>query len=204
MNLYSTNFIVSNLFPNPVAPSTSFIPNIIAYETANPSASDAYVVSQVSSEITHIIYVNQNATGSTHDGSSWADAFLTVQAALNAAAATPGEDQIWVTQGNYSLSPPGATNLIPAGVAIFGGFVGNETSLSQRPNATTTLSGGSNIFNIVTMINGAAILDGFSMANVTAFDGTGVGLSNSSLLIFNSTFTALHASRRWRSHRCLW
>ena len=178
-----------NSFP-PVlpTPTTTFIDNIIGNASSQPSASDANVVSAVTSDITHIIYVNQNAPGSVHDGSSWSHAFLTLQDALNAAAATPGEDQIWVAQGTYSPAV-GSTYYIPSGVAIFGGFAGTETSLASRPNATTNLLGS----NIMTMINGDAILDGFSLENTTAINGSGIQLYNSDMLIFNSSFTSFHA-----------
>ncbi|MBD2700248.1 putative Ig domain-containing protein [Spirosoma sp. BT702] len=76
-------------------------------------------------------YVKPVASG-TGDGSSWANASSNLQAMINAT----GTQQVWVAAGNYK---PTSTNdrtisfAMKNGVAIYGGFVGNETSLSQRP-----------------------------------------------------------------------
>src|SRR5690348_1263139 len=57
-------------------------------------------------------------------GASWATA---KQSITNAMAAASAGDQIWVASGIY-------TQLVTmkAGVALYGGFNGTETSLSQR------------------------------------------------------------------------
>jgi hypothetical protein len=52
-----------------------------------------------------VVYVSKNAPGPTHDGTSWATAFITVQAAVDAAA--PG-DEVWVAESAPRL---------PAGIA---------------------------------------------------------------------------------------
>jgi len=86
-----------------------------------------------------IIYVNANATGS-NNGSSWANAYTDLQAALN--AATPGSE-IWVAAGTYRPITPADPNTVTTaereatfqlrnGVALFGGFAGNETQRDQR------------------------------------------------------------------------
>ena len=79
-----------------------------------------------------IIYVNDDAPGTTHDGASWATAYTDLQSAL--AAATSGK-QIWVAAGTYKPSVPAgraATFRMIDGVAMYGGFAGYESSLSQR------------------------------------------------------------------------
>ncbi len=77
------------------------------------------------------IFVKQNAAGA-NNGTSWANAFTNLQSALD--AVTPG-NEIWIAAGNYI--PVGATPqqsqfwlLKPA--KLYGGFAGNETTLSQR------------------------------------------------------------------------
>ena len=193
--IYTDGIVVTitddNIFPNP--PPTP-IETIINNEITNPSSTDTNVVNAVTSEITHIIYVNQNATGGGDNGTSWSNAFLTLQEGLAAAAATPGEDQIWVAQGTYS-PPSGSTYVIPNGVAIFGGFAGTETSLAARPlNGTTTLDGGSGISNIMSITGGVdAILDGFVFTNPTGSSSAGITASLADLLIFNSTFSSLQS-----------
>ena len=89
------------------------------------------------------IYVNTNVSGGTHDGSSWANAYAELSAAIN--NSNTG-DQLWVAQGTYF--PTSTINRdiafdLPQGISIYGGFLGNETSLNQRDwtNHVTILSG---------------------------------------------------------------
>lgn len=87
-------------------------------------------------------YVDASAMGAA-DGSSWADAFVDLQAAL--AAALPG-DELWVAAGVYTPGPPGdalSSFQLREGVGLYGGFSGVETSRAQRDWAAneTVLSG---------------------------------------------------------------
>jgi predicted outer membrane repeat protein len=83
-----------------------------------------------------IIYVNTNASGA-NDGSSWGNAYLTLQDALAAAASG---DQIWVAAGVYypdagvgqTNNSRSSTFTLINGVQIYGGFAGTETLLSER------------------------------------------------------------------------
>lgn len=90
---------------------------------------------------------NSNPASAT----SWATSTTNLQGAINASASG---DQVWVAAGVFK--PGGNTNTDPAvsfsmknGVAIYGGFAGTETLLSQRPAlnpvagqpSSTTLSG---------------------------------------------------------------
>ncbi len=145
------------------------------------------------------IYVNAAANPLTANGTSWQTAFVNLQAALDAAASG---DQIWVTQGTYIpsriYSPNGVTggasglntpNLItfnlPNQIAIYGGFAGNEHSLSQRnPKAhQTILSGGGTMWHVVIAGNDVAqtgvtaTLDGLTISGGNAQGpATGNGL----------------------------
>ncbi len=104
------------------------------------------------------------------DGSSWSRAFDSLTDAL--AVAQPG-DQIWVAEGKYSPETPAgrdATFTIPAGVAVYGGFVGNENTLPQRGDPLDPptyldgeLSSGVFSYHVVTFNNAdsTTILDGF-------------------------------------------
>ena len=69
------------------------------------------------------VYV-ATAGNDANDGISWLTAKKTVQAGLNAAAAG---DQVWVAAGTYVQCIT-----LKAGVALYGGFAGGETDLSQR------------------------------------------------------------------------
>ncbi len=93
-----------------------------------------------------VIYVDADATGQD-DGSSWTNAFCDLQDAL--ARAEYG-DQIWVAEGTYKPTQDVNADLacyeafeLKNGVAVYGGFAGSETSLSQRDyeNNVTLLSG---------------------------------------------------------------
>ena len=96
-----------------------------------------------------VIYVNATATG-TGTGSSWASAFKELRDAIAFAAANSFVREVWVARGTYTPSPPlgqGGSRSdsfnLRNNLAIYGGFVGTETSLSQRPplptNATDAL-----------------------------------------------------------------
>lgn len=90
-----------------------------------------------------VIYVNASADGA-NTGTSWADAFTTLQPALDAAQAG---SEIWVAAGMYKPSKliqatqeiQYKTFQLKHGVGIYGGFAGIETERDQRsrdPNLT--------------------------------------------------------------------
>ena len=99
------------------------------------------------STVTGIRYVNHAATGA-NNGSSWIDAYNHLQDAVDAA---PPGFQIWVARGVYKptqhftgdTSDRYKTFYISKNIAIYGGFAGTETMLSQRnfQNNPTVLSG---------------------------------------------------------------
>lgn len=75
------------------------------------------------------VYVDANASGA-NNGSSWADAYTTINAALTNASPN---SKIWVAKGVYK---PTAQNtpleINETSIAIYGGFDGTETQLSDR------------------------------------------------------------------------
>ena len=82
-----------------------------------------------------ILYVK---TGGGGDGSSWTTALGDVQAAIDAAASG---DSVWIATGTYYPSSVrelegaelfGYSFELKDGVSLYGGFKGNETSLSER------------------------------------------------------------------------
>lgn len=125
-------------------------------------------------------YVDSAATGA-NDGTSWVNAYTDLQIAL----ANISSGEIWVAKGTYkpSISTFTASFYLKNNVTIYGGFIGNETILSQRDwqNNITTLSGeiGSsaltdNSYTVVSSFNNdtTAILDGFSItAGYTSTSG---------------------------------
>ncbi|MGQ0628156.1 MAG: FG-GAP-like repeat-containing protein, partial [Phycisphaerales bacterium] len=137
------------------------------------------------------------------NGATWSTAFRTLQEAL-AFTATNAIGQIWVATGTYKPSTPlpqdgsrSASFQLRNGLAIYGGFAGTETQLSQRNVAAnpTILSGdlngddngdlnrADNSFAVVsgTGLTGGAVLDGFTVTGGSgATDGAGIMLSASS------------------------
>ncbi len=157
-----------------------------------------------------VFYVTPNGSG---DCSSWANA-CDLQTALNNATAG---DEIWVKAGVYyptarldATDPRSATFSLKSGVALYGGFAGNETSLDQRDPRThiTVLSGdidkndttdangvvtdpaninGSNAYHVVYAdgVDNTTVLDGFV---ITAGDakGSSSGEYGGGIYILNS------------------
>jgi hypothetical protein len=94
------------------------------------------------------IRIDAGQTNQPPDGLTWVTAFPNLAAGL--AAAGPG-DEVWVAAGHYEpfssyLSPSSgllASIEIPAGVAVYGGFAGTESSRHQRnPTANPTIIAG--------------------------------------------------------------
>ena len=153
------------------------------------------------------LYVKANASGA-NTGLNWTDAFPDLQSALTYSNAD-NLSEIWVAQGTYKpTSTTGSDSrgisfsMLP-NVAIYGGFAGNETSLSERPAinpktgqpSSSTLSGdigspGSTADNSYHVINnpssrgltGTAVLDGFVItagnANGSLQNAHGAGMVN--------------------------
>jgi hypothetical protein len=167
-----------------------------------------------------IYYVRPGGTG-TGTG-SWGNAAggaTTLQSIINSAATG---SQVWVAAGTYLpvAYPIGSTGgasvhdysfALKSGVALYGGFAGTETALSQRsPSANPTIlssAGTPNVcYHIVLSVgnDNTTILDGFTIQsgnangagtityNATAVDrsyGGGIYCNNSSLVIANCIIT---------------
>jgi predicted outer membrane repeat protein len=121
------------------------------YKTTLPFIA-LFLVGSLSNAQAATFYVKSG--GSNGNGSSWSKAFNNLESALNAARMKTGSDQIWVAAGTYKPSvinqggySQNVGNLVtfnlPNDVAIYGGFAGNETALSQRkPGYNSTILSG--------------------------------------------------------------
>ncbi len=145
------------------------------------SQSPTYTNQDVSSPT--IYYVKGDAIG-RNNGSSWKNAFISIQDAVNAAKKG---DKIWVAKGVYkpnsvlnSTTNQKSSFLMYKTLEIYGGFNGSEDLLSERDiiKNVTFLSGdidnndkniggdikifGNNSFHVVT-INSSVLIDGFTI-----------------------------------------
>ncbi|MFC5409013.1 putative Ig domain-containing protein [Larkinella bovis] len=149
-----------------------------------------------------IFYVTPNGGDVTQDGSSWDKAYAgtQLQTAIEEASAysqaNGNQDvQVWVAAGTYKPSENGdqeASFSMRNHVAIYGGFVGMENTLGQRPSvlsmpSSTTLSGdigepgvsNDNTNRIIgnwtwLNLNTSAVLDGFVITGGDGGDGAGM------------------------------
>lgn len=175
------------------------------------------------------LYVNASA-GAGGNGLSWATAYSHLQQALDTALASRGfVPEIWVAAGTYVPTVPTvpndmrtATFWLPGGVAVRGGFAGNEDPATFDINdrdfsANETIlsgdlngdddSGGDNSENAYHVVTigidfepvSSVTLDGFTISGGNA-DLTGGGLvvnrEVSDVEILQCTFRDNHASDR--------
>ncbi|MCX6346295.1 MAG: right-handed parallel beta-helix repeat-containing protein, partial [Armatimonadetes bacterium] len=142
-----------------------------------------------------IIYVDASNGDDENDGQSWETAVATVTQAL-----TMSPFEIWVAQGTYQ-----ERITLTDGVALYGGFAGDETSRAQRNWAIheTILDGedGGSVVTISNCTSSATRLDGFTIKNGSGtefikyydrdpyivFYGGGIYCVNSLPIIANNT-----------------
>lgn len=137
------------------------------------------------------LYVNLAAPPGGN-GQTWAAAYQGVRPALQYANTHPSVTEIWVAQGVYLT---GATQFqLVNGVALYGGFSGGETQLSQRDWRTrvTTLDGGSatRVLSGPSGPSSDTILDGFRVTRGRAGQGAGLLAFNGAMVVRNCTFEA--------------
>lgn len=77
-------------------------------------------------------FVNHAAQGA-NDGSTWENAFTSLDSAL---ARAQGSDLIWIAKGTYKPGGDNGNNMsrftVDKTLRIFGGFAGNETNVDER------------------------------------------------------------------------
>lgn len=134
-----------------------------------------------------MLFVDAAAAGA-NDGSSWTDAYVSLQDAL-AAAGGGGVTQIWVAAGTYKPAGLGGDRNVSFGLhsnlTIYGGFIGTETFLDERDvsaNATIlngdlngddfgdSLNRGDNSYHVVVagFVDSTAVLDGITISGGNA------------------------------------
>lgn len=153
-----------------------------------------------------IIHVKQNATG---DGTSWANATGDLYHALTNPAGCYRVNEIWVAAGTYKPDSTGlsdrrnATFRMLNNVKVYGGFAGNELSLSERnPEINITRLSGDigvpgdstdNCYHVVTfdkndttcLLDGLFIGFGNATGNFPNEKGGGIHCINTDLILSN-------------------
>ncbi len=157
-----------------------------------------------------IIRVDKDVSSPAPDGSTWASAFATIQAGIQAAL-SGGGGEVWVAEGTYTglagnptdadgLLVGATTVILEAGVHLYGGFGGGETDVAQRDWVVRpTIIDGENIRRGVFssgIAAGEARLDGFTVRRGHA-DTFGGGIYNdrSAPTIINTRIEDSHADQ---------
>jgi hypothetical protein len=184
----------------------------------------SFVISNSEPFPNSIAYVDASISVSGN-GQSWNTAFKTLQEAINVTSCNPL--QIWVANGTYYPTEDFSGNLMPVNSrtktfhfspnhAIYGGFVGNETSLAQRnPGLNNCILSGNidlptNVDNVYHVLTGSNlsnpaeqnVLDGFIIEDAFSTQlenkqGGGLIAVNANIKLQNCIFrnnTAIYGS----------
>jgi hypothetical protein len=176
--------------------------------SSGSEGNDTYLI-EVKDLDQEVIFVDKTTNGKKYGG-EWANAFSSVQDALQLAACNESISQIWVKGETYY--PTESTNQslsfnLSDGLSLYGGFAGGESLLSARDPMIhqTVLSGdiglpGNNIDNtlhvvVADNISVPAIIDGFVIEKGNAVNDSGGGLKilNSNLTISNCVIASNNA-----------
>ncbi len=148
------------------------------------------------------IYVDLNATGA-NDGTSWTDAYVNLQTAID--AADPGE-ALWVAEGTYINDIDGVNSFsISNSLTIYGGFTNVMETLEERdPVEYPTILDGEDarrVLNIDIGEGGSVILDGLSFENGSLSEH-GIGINKAghgAVEMLNCTIAGNEGSGHHRS-----
>lgn len=194
---YGSNFETNiRLYFNGQERQTTYVNNFTAYfylidnDVLHPGQNEV-TAQNYPSEFSNALTLNiverpvifVSTTGNdANNGLSWASAKRTIQAGINTAFTT---QQVWVRGGVYN-----ERITLKAGVPVYGGFLGNETSRTQRNlTATASIIDGQQGGTVVTVPAGAGfdtVIDGFTLRNGRAQEGGGIYCVNASPTISNN------------------
>lgn len=139
-------------------------------------------------------FVDQNVGGGALDGSSWSNAFKTIEDALSNASQG---DFIWVAQGEYTPPTGTAYRMQTDSIEIYGGFNATENHLNERQlglHPTILKGSGTSVIENIDMPSGGARWDGFTVEEGKASYGAGIYNRNASVTIANSIIRGNTAS----------
>ncbi len=137
-----------------------------------------------------VYYVDKDAVGGANNGTSWEDAFLTIEGAM---AVIGVGDEAWVAEGVYTSTGDQVVQLVE-GAFLYGGFNATEMALDQRDwKAHLTTIDGEGTRRCV-MGAADARLDGFVLRNGAASSGAGIQAYGVAVTITNNVFVNCNAS----------
>lgn len=121
-----------------------------------------------------VVYVDANAPGPVHNGASWSNAFKTISAGIDSVAY--GGD-VWIKSGTYR-----ETVRAKSYVNLYGGFLGHESSPSQRIIGAfpTVIDAGWGGAVVTVPIEAWIVLDGLTVRHGLANNGGGIFCDKSS------------------------
>ncbi|MES2774448.1 MAG: choice-of-anchor Q domain-containing protein [Bacteroidota bacterium] len=148
-----------------------------------------------------IAYVNAAATAGTNSGTSWANAYLSLDSALSVANKCDYVTQVWVAAGTYKPTTSTNRNIsfsMVNGIAVYGGFPATGSPTFAQRNVTvnkTILSGDIGVPGLATDnswhvisnprgLNNTAILDGFTITD--GYTDVAAGFQNSGGGVYNN------------------
>ncbi|MBA3684304.1 MAG: hypothetical protein H0W72_03585, partial [Planctomycetes bacterium] len=200
------------LAEGPESVTVALKPSTTTMQSYRLGATLVQATAQINDNEGSIIYVDAGALAGSNNGTSWANAYTSLQSALTAAVANT---QIWVKAGTYKPTTGVDRTLtftLKNGVAVLGGFAGGETRSDQRDwvKSQTVLSGDINVggtatdnsYRVVVGVTGAT-LDGFTVrdgygdngAAANTRNGGGLQLLNAAApLVRHCVFTANFAN----------
>lgn len=146
-------------------------PSIVRMNRAGDNFAPEVPFSTMPNVNTKTIYVSKD--GDNSEGSSWQSAYSSIQRAVDEAKENT---QIWIAKGTYDATLKIA---LKNGVYLFGGFAGNEKSISERnieANKTRILGGKKGTYNAIIISTCSFVrIDGLT---VTGGSATGSEFTN--------------------------
>ncbi len=128
-----------------------------------------------------VLYVNPTGIPDG-TGARWETAFNTIAAGLTAAASG---DEVWVRSATYNEAID-----MKEGVALYGGFAGNEASRMERDwRSNETIVDATGRERLAVRATNNAILDGFTVRGGSTYYGSGVYCNESSPTLANCLIT---------------
>ena len=118
----------------------------------------------------YYLYTGSDPWGTRADGTKVQVDAGTLHTTLNSYAAS---DVIWIAAGTYTTSTSPAAIALKEGMSIYGGFFGDETTISQRQLADEA--------------GGNGVVEPWEMKYPTIINGTGSALSLSTYIMFSQS-----------------